>query len=74
MFILWLLEYVVSRGDTKKVTSADVLLDLNNRKIIKKLAEGYLSKDLPQMIKLPVSAIDKRKFRFIIFFNKVKQT
>ena len=53
----------------KKVAASDVLLDSLNRKIIKKLAEGYPSKDLPEMIDLSMSAIDKRKSRLKIFFN-----
>ena len=53
----------------KKVTASDVLLDSHNRKIIKKLAEGYPSKDLPEMIDLSMSAIDKRKSRLKTFFH-----
>ena len=53
----------------KKIASSDVLLDSLNRKIIKKLAEGFPSKDLPEMIDLSMSAIDKRKSRLKLFFH-----
>ena len=53
----------------KKVATSDVLLDSLNRKIIKKLAEGYPSKDLPGMIGISLSAINKRKARLKSYFN-----
>ena len=53
----------------KKVAASAILLDYHNRKIIKKLAEGYPSKDLPEMIDLSMSAIDKRKSRLKTFFH-----
>ncbi|MDR9449287.1 MAG: response regulator [Psychroflexus sp.] len=51
------------------ISSSDILLDCPNRKIIKKLAEGYPSKDLPEMIGLSMSAIDKRKASLKSYFN-----
>jgi len=53
----------------KKVAASAILLDSHNREIIKKLAEGYPSKDLPEMIDLSMSAIDKRKSRLKTFFH-----
>jgi len=51
------------------VAASAILLDYHNRKIIKKLADGYPSKDLPEMIDLSMSAIDKRKSRLKTFFH-----
>ena len=56
-------------GAQKKVAASDVLLDSHNRKIIKKLAEGYPSKDLPEMIGISLSAINKRKAKLKSYFN-----
>jgi len=53
----------------EKIKASDVFLESYNREILKKLAEGYPSKDLPDMIRLSMSAIDKRKARLKIFFN-----
>ncbi len=51
------------------ISSSDILLDSHNRKIIKKLAEGYPSKDLPEIIGLSISEIDKRKASLKSYFN-----
>jgi len=53
----------------EKIKASDLFLESYNRDILKKLAEGYPSKDLPDLIGLSMSAIDKRKARLKIFFN-----
>lgn len=57
----------------KKINDTEILLDSYNRKIISYLAKGYPSKDLPELIGLSTSSIDKRKASLKIFFNTEKQ-
>lgn len=57
----------------KKINAAEIFLDPYNRKIIAYLAKGYPSKDLPELIGLSTSTIDKRKANLKIFFNTEKQ-
>ncbi len=53
----------------KKINAAEIFLDPYNRKIIAYLAKGYPSKDLPELIGLSISAINKRKAKLKEFFN-----
>ena len=57
----------------KKINASEIFLDPYNRKIIAYLAKGYPSKDLPELIGLSTSTIDKRKANLKIFFNTEKQ-
>ena len=47
----------------EKIKASDLFLESYNRDILKKLADGYPSKDLPDLIGLYMSAIEKRKVR-----------
>lgn len=57
----------------EKVNQSELFLDTYNRKIVLALAKGYPSKDLPELIGLSISSIDKRKASLKIFFNTEKQ-
>ncbi len=56
-----------------KIINSEVFMESYNRQILTKLAEGYPSKDLPGMLGLSMSAINKRKARLKIFFNTESQ-
>lgn len=53
----------------KKINASDIFLDPYNRKIISFLAKGYPSKDLPELIGLSISAINKRKAKLKEYFD-----
>lgn len=57
----------------QKITQSEMFVESTNRKIITKLAEGYPSKDLPEILRLSLSAINKRKSRLKVFFNTENQ-
>jgi len=57
----------------QKVIKSEVFIESYNRKILTKLAEGYPSKDLPGILDISLSAINKRKARLKIFFNTENQ-
>lgn len=57
----------------QKIINSEVFLESYNRQILTKLAEGYPSKDLPKILGISLSAINKRKARLKIFFNTENQ-
>ncbi len=57
-----------------KIISSEVFMESYNRQILTKLAEGYPSKDLPRLLGLSLSAINKRKARLKMFFNTENQS
>src|SRR5690606_11747510 len=58
----------------QNISSASKYLDFYNRRIIKLLAQGVKTKNLPKHLNLSLSAIDKRKSIIKEFFNIVKGT
>ena len=57
----------------KKINATKIFLDPYNRKIISYLAKGYPSKDLPELIGLSISAINKRKAKLKEYFDVEKK-
>lgn len=58
----------------QNISSSAKYLDFYNRRIIKLLAQGVKTKNLPKHLNLSLSAIDKRKSIIKEFFNIVKGT
>ncbi|MGX1023371.1 DNA-binding response regulator [Psychroflexus sp. MBR-150] len=53
----------------QKIISSEVFMESYNRQILTKLAEGHPSKDLPDILGMSLSAINKRKAKIKTYFG-----